>query len=135
MLTKFDAFIAAVSAETKIKFQPEAAGKYQTTLEFEGGRKQTVHIYLGKDDAGDPIIEYFSRICPIEKDNGDLFFAALVTNTRLTYGAIAINGKNLILKQTNLLNNLDPERFLKSLSYVAAKADELEEELTSNDNE
>ena len=133
MLELFDGFIAAVSTETHIPFHKEADGKYSAKIEFEGGRHQKVFVTLDQDDQGDPTINYHSVICKIKENDVELFKDALKMNTSLTYGAIALLNDSLIVHQTYFLRSMEPQRFLKSLSYVAAKADELEESLTAQD--
>ena len=133
MLEAFDGFIAAISTETKIPFIKETDGRYFSNIEFEGGRKQRVLVSLGKDDADDPLVHYYSVICKVKKDDLNLYKDSLKINTNLDYGAIAILDDSLIIHQTMFLKDMDPQRFIKSLLYVAAKADELEEALIQVD--
>lgn len=133
MINVFDGFIAAVSTETRIPFEKEEEGRYRATVSFANGRKQNVLVLLDKDDMGDPTINYYSIICDLETDDVDLFKTALQLNVSLTYGSVALLDGSLIVHHTYFLNNLDPQRFIKSLLYVAAKADELEEVLIEQD--
>ncbi|RME91473.1 MAG: hypothetical protein D6767_05185, partial [Candidatus Hydrogenedentota bacterium] len=126
MLELFDGFIAAVATETHIPFKKEKDGHYFANVEFEGGRHQKVFVSLGEDEQGDPIIEYYSHVGSLPKKDADLLYRLLETNLKLTYGAIALKDDTIIIHQSYFLKTLDPERFLKSLVYVAAKADELE---------
>lgn len=133
MLEPFDAFIAAVAAETHIPFKKQKDGVYLANIEFEGGRHQKVTVALKKDESGDSIIEYTSLIAEIQEKQCDLYQIALETNMNLTYGALAIDNGNLVIKQVSFFKDRDPQRFMKSLSYVAARADEMEEDLTLKD--
>jgi hypothetical protein len=134
MLEIFDGFINAVSTEFHIPFKKEADGEYSAMVEFEGGRHQKVLVTFDKDDAGDAMINYYSVICQLDDPSQELYREALLLNTTLTYGAIAMMEDNsLIMHQATFLKDLDPQRFIKSLTYVAAKADELEEQLTGQD--
>jgi len=134
MLEIFDGFINAVASEFHIPFKKEADGEYSALVEFEGGRHQKVLISFDKDDQGDPMINYYSIICQLTDPSPELFREALLLNTTLTYGAIAMMDDNsLIMHQATFLKDLDPQRFIKSFLYVAAKADELEEQLTGQD--
>ncbi|MDH4199117.1 MAG: YbjN domain-containing protein [Spirochaetia bacterium] len=134
MLEIFDGFIDAVSSEFHIPFKKENDGEYSAMVEFEGGRHQRVLISFGRDDQGDPMISYYSVICKLDEPSPDLFREALLLNTNLTYGAIALMDDNsLIMHQATFLKDLEPQRFIKSFLYVAAKADELEEQLTGED--
>ena len=127
MVELFDGFIAAVSTETGIHFKKEADGRYQARVEFEGGRHQAVLVTLDEDEVGDPLISYFSIVAKKVRDDLKLFKEALELNASLTYGTLAFIDSSFILKHVNLLENLDPQRFIKSFLYIAAKADELEE--------
>ena len=127
MLEVFDGFIAAVSTETKIPLKKEGEGRYSAVVDFEGGRHQNVLITLDEDNTGDPIISFFSIIQKGVKENLRLYKDALTMNASLTYGAIALTDDALIVQRTYWLQNMDPQRFIKSLIFVAAKADELEE--------
>ena len=134
MLEIFDGFIGAVSTELQIPFHKERDGEYSTIIEFEGGRRQKVLISFDKDESGDPMINYYSVICKLEVEAPELFKQSLMMNTSLTYGAIALLEDNsLIMHQATFIKDMDPQRFIKSLLYVAAKSDELEEEFTGLD--
>jgi len=134
MLEIFDGFISAVSTELQIPFKKERDGEFSANIEFEGGRHQKVLISFDTDDQGDPMINYYSVICKLEQDNPELFKESLLMNTALTYGSIALMDDNsLIMHQATFIKDMDPQRFIKSLLYVAAKADELEEELIGED--
>jgi len=133
MLEIFDGFIAAIGTETKLTFNKESDNTYSTNLEFEGGRKQKVLVFLDTDDTGDSTVNYYSIICRVNEDDIELYKKALALNTSLTYGAIALMDDSLVIHQTYYMKDMDPERFIKSLFYVAAKADELEEEIIKED--
>lgn len=138
MVKAFDGFIAAVSAEMNIPFHKEKDGEYSSDIEFEGGRHQKVRVTLGKDDSGDPTINYYSNICKLTEElstNLKLLTDSLKMNAILTYGAVAISKNDLIIHQTYYLKDMDPIRFVKSLLYVAARADELEENIVHVDVE
>ena len=129
----FDGFIAAIASELKIKFHKTEEGHYSTKIEFENNRNQDVMISLGKDESGDRVIHYYSAIAGLKSDSAELYKYALLLNASLEYGAIALVDKSLISRGSMLLKNCEPERFIKSLFYIAAKADEIEEELTGKD--
>lgn len=134
MLEIFDGFINAVASEFHIPFKKESDGEYSALVEFEGGRHQKVLISFDKDDQGDPMINYYSVICKLEDTAPDLLREALLLNTTLTYGAIALmEDDSLIMHHASFLKDLDPQRFIKSFLYIAAKSDELEEQLTGED--
>jgi len=123
----FDGFIAAIAAEFKIKFHKDAENVYTTTIEFENDRTQEVLITLSKDEAGDRIINYYSIVVKLKTDLCELYKYALQVNSSLHYGALALLDNTLIIRNSIMLHHCEPDRFMKSLTYIAAKADELEE--------
>jgi len=123
----FDGFISAIASEFKIQFHKDAESGYSTNLEFENNRSQEVLITLAKDESGDRIINYYSIIGILKNDLCELYKYSLKLNTAFDYGAIALMDNTLILRNSILLEDCDPIRFMKSLTYIAAKADELEE--------
>lgn len=125
----FDGFIAAVASEFKLKFNKTEEGVYTTTLEFENDRSQEILVTLAHDEAEDRIIKYYSVVAKLKSDFGELYKYALQTNVSLDYGALALLNDTLILMNSILLEDCEPIRFIKSLTYIAAKADELEEML------
>ena len=129
----FDGFIAAIASELKIPFHKTGEGQYTANIEFSNNRHQEVLITLDKDESGDRTIHYYSVIGKIDKETCGVNKFALKKNARLDYGAIALIDGTLVLNSSMLLKNCEPERFIKSLIYIAAKADELEDELTGHD--
>ena len=123
----FDGFIAAIGSEFNLQFIKDSEGAYTTNIEFENGRKQEILITLSNDESGDRIIHYYSVIAKLKQDSNDLFKYALELNSALDYGAIVLMNEALVLRESILLHHCEPQRFMKSLSYIAAKADELEE--------
>jgi hypothetical protein len=129
----FDGFISAVASEFKIPFHKAKGGHYTATLEFDNGRSQDIEISLRSDESGDRVINYHSVVTKIEKDNWELYKNCLRMNMEFDYGSLALRGNELIMYNSILLNGCEPVRFIKSLIYVAAKADELEEQLVRDD--
>ncbi|MFC1671097.1 hypothetical protein ACFL20_11960 [Spirochaetota bacterium] len=129
----FDGFISAVASEFKIKFDKDNDNSYSTKVDFQNGRSQKVLITLRKDESGDRIISYYSIIAKLKRDLAELFKYSLQMNSTLDYGAIALLNDTLILRNSILLQDLDPIRFMKTLTYIAAKADELEETMAKDD--
>jgi hypothetical protein len=131
----FDGFIAAIASEFKMKFQKDPAGDaYTTNIEFENGRTQKILITLSKDESGDRIIHYYSVIGKIKHDSMELYKYSLELNSSLDYGAITLMDGTLLLRESILLHHCEPQRFMKSLIYIAAKADELEEMFNKHNN-
>lgn len=123
----FDGFIAAIASEFNITFHKTEEGSYKTTIEFEDDRSQEVLVMLSWDESEDRMIHYYSVIAQMKTDDGDLYKYALETNATLDYGAMALMDGTLVLRNSILLEECDPKRFLKSLIYIAARADELVE--------
>ncbi len=123
----FDGFISAVASDFKIQFHKDSEGSYRTTIEFENDRTQEVLITLTKDESGDRIINYYSIIGVLKKDLCELYKYSLQLNSTFDYGSISLMNQTLVLRNSILLQDCDPRRFMKSLTYIAAKADELEE--------
>ena len=130
----FDGFIAAIASEFKIKFHKSHEGVYNTVIEFEGNRSQEVMVSLTRDESGDRLINYYAVIAKVKADYGELFKYALKLNSTIDYGGIGLMDDMLILRNTLLLEDCQPHQFVKSLTYIAAKADEIEEILTKKDN-
>ncbi len=130
----FDGFIAAIASDFKIKFHKDNDGTYTTNIEFENGRSQQILITLSKDESGDRLIHYYSVIGKVKKGSKGIYKYALELNSNIDYGAIVLMDGNFLLKESILLHHCEPQRFMKSLIYIAAKADELEEILTKDDN-
>ena len=103
------------------------------TLEFDNGRTQNVLVALKQDESGDRVIQYLSTIASLKKDTWDLYKSSLQQNLTFDYGALALDKDNLVMHYTVLLENCEPRTFMKSLIYVAAKADEIEEMLSKID--
>ena len=129
----FDGFISAIASEFKINFHKDSEGGYSTNLKFDNDRSQNILVTLNKDESGDRIINYYSIIGKLKKDVCELYKYALQINGTLDYGAASLLNDTLVLRNSILLEDCDPVRFMKSLFYIAAKADELEELLIHED--
>ncbi len=123
----FDGFIAAIAAEFRIRFHKDSEGAYTTNIEFDNNRSQEVLITLAKDEAGDRIINYYFIVAKLKGDFYEVYKYALQLNTTLNYGALGLLNDTLVLRNSILLQDCDPRRFMKTLTYIAAKADEFEE--------
>ena len=123
----FDGFISAIASEFKIKFHKDAEGSYSTIIEFDNNRNQEVLVTLSKDESGDRIINYYSVVVSLKQDLCELYKFCLQLNSTFNYGALALLNHTLVIQNSILLEDCDPIRFMKSLTYIAAKADEMEE--------
>lgn len=129
----FDGFISAIASELKIPFHKDGEGHYTTTIEFDNGRSQDMLVTLRRDESGDRVINYLSEIMELKSDMPDLYKFCLVLNNTFDYGALALRDKKLVMYNSILLEDCDPVRFIKSLIYIAAKADEVEEMFQKED--
>lgn len=123
----FDGFISAIAGEFRIRFHKDESGSYTTNIEFDNNRSQEVLITLSKDESGDRIVNYYSVIGKLKRDLCELYKFSLQQNAIIDYGTIALMNDTLILRSSILLADCKPHQFMKSLTYIAAKADELEE--------
>jgi len=128
----FDGFISAVASEFNIRFHKDENGNYTTKIKFEGDRSKDILISLTNDESGDRIINYYSIIGILRRDLAELYKFCLEQNASLDYGAFALLNDMLVLRNTSLLKDCDPHRFVKVLLYIAAKADEIEELFMKN---
>ena len=129
----FDGFISAIASELKIPFHKDKEGHYTATIEFDNGRSQDMLVTLRLDESGDRVINYRSEIMEIKNDMPDLYKYCLKLNNTFDYGALALRENTLVMYNSILLEECDPVRFIKSLIYIAAKADEIEEMLLKED--
>lgn len=124
----FDGFISGVASELKIPFHKDGDGSYTASIDFENGRSQDIMIILRKDEAGDKVINYYSKIGNVsESTEEDIFKTCLQLNRKFDYGALALEDETLVMYNSIMLSDIEPRRFIKSLFYISAKADEIEE--------
>ena len=82
------------------------------------------------DIAEQPIMRYWSVVGPAEDiDERSL----LEENASLSYGAFAIRTGNLVVVDTQLIEDADPGEVGSALSNIAAVADRYERELFGHD--
>ena len=129
----FDGFISPVASELKIPFHKGKGGHYTTTLEFDNGTSQDMEISLRNDESGDRVINFLSVVVRLDMENMELYRNCLRMNMEFDYGSLALRGNDLVMYNSILLNGCEPMRFIKSLIYIAAKADELEEMFVKED--
>jgi hypothetical protein len=129
----FDGFISAVASELKIPFHKSKSGYYTATIEFDNGRSQDMEISLRNDESGDRVINFLSVVVSLERENMEFYRNCLRMNMEFDYGTLALRGNELVMYNSILLTGCEPRRFIKSLVYVAAKADELEEMFVKED--
>ncbi len=113
----------------------EDGDSWQVTVPLGALRRQVVRIEFGqKDQAGNPMVIYWSICGPYEEKNAPLL---LRHNAGLLYGAFAVRnfgGTELVVLQANMLaaalTALDVSRVI---SAIAWQADQLEQQLHNVD--
>lgn len=109
--------------------------RYSLTVPLPGGRSQKVAVsFDGRDDDGSHLVVIHSVCGPAD---AKLYRRALRTNTKLSYGALAIaevDGKDhFVLVNTQLARTAQPLELRKSILLIAEKADAMEKRLTGQD--
>lgn len=90
------------------------------------GRTQMVLITDDTDVADQPIVRYWSVIGPAEDIE---YRRCLEENAKLAYGAFAIQDDQLVLMDTQLVQDADPMEVGASIGNLAAYADRYERDL------
>lgn len=97
---------------------------YKIEVPTEPGRSQVVEITRAKDPDGAAIAFIWSNVT--HKSNvGDPYYL-LKLNAELSYGALALHGEQIILKDSQLIDTADSEEIERSVRNVAKRADALE---------
>lgn len=91
-----------------------------------GGRSQVVVITEDVDIAEQPIVRYWSVIGSAENLE---YRRCLEENARLAYGGFAIKDGQLVLMDTQLVQDADPMEVGASIGNLAAYADRYERDL------
>ncbi len=94
------------------------------------GRSQMVLITEDTDIADQAIVRYWSVIGPAADVE---FRRCLGENARLSYGAFALKDENLVLLDTQLVQDADPMEVGASIGNLAAYADRYERDLFGHD--
>lgn len=90
------------------------------------GRTQVVVITEDQDIAEQKIVRYWSVIGPADDID---FRRCLEENSRLCYGAFAVKDEQLVLMDTQLVQDADPMEVGASIGNLAAYADRFERDL------
>lgn len=94
------------------------------------GRSQVVLITHDTDVAEQQIVRYWSVIGGVEDVD---FRRCLEENAQLAYGAIAIHDGQLVIMDTQLVQDADPMEVGASIGNLAAYADRYEKDLFGTD--
>lgn len=100
-------------------------GEFLVEVPTMAGRTQVVHITVGNDPEGLPMLFIWSPVAELHmiRQEAEAF---LQYNAELSYGAAAIFQNMLVIKETQLMNTADPEEVSRMVFHVARVADELE---------
>jgi hypothetical protein len=90
------------------------------------GRTQVVVITEDQDIAEQKIVRYWSVIGPADDID---FRRCLEENSKLCYGAFAVKDEQLVLMDTQLVQDADPMEVGASIGNLAAYADRFERDL------
>ena len=104
----------------------EEGGAIRVEVPTGNGRTQRVLITEDTDIADQHIVRYWSVIGPAE---GIEMRRCLEENARLCYGAFALKDDNLVMMDTQLVQDADPMEVGASIGNLAAYADRYESDL------
>jgi len=108
----------------------DASGGITIEVPTGGGRTQLVLITADVDVADQAIVRYWSVIGPAE---GLELARCLEENARLCYGAFALKDGQLVMMDTQLVQDADPMEVGASIGNLAAYADRYEQDLFGTD--
>lgn len=104
----------------------DAEGTLSVDVPTGGGRSQVVVITEDVDIAEQEIVRYWSVIGAAENID---YRRCLEENARLAYGAFALRDGQLVLMDTQLVQDADPMEVGASIGNLAAYADRYERDL------
>ncbi|MEK6235955.1 MAG: hypothetical protein N2C14_14705 [Planctomycetales bacterium] len=119
-----------------LEVEPTGAGdSREFHLDVPGDRKQRVTVHFGnQDEDGDELVVVYSPCCPADSK---YYEASLRMNLTLPAGALAIRDVDdvptLVMVDVFLAATLHPWQLAKSITYIAERADKLEQRVTGQD--
>lgn len=123
---RFREIVDSIAAACGWEVTDEKDGSICIEVPTGNGRSQVVVITEDTDVADQLIVRYWSVIGSSE---GIEFRKCLEENARLAYGAFALKGPNLVLMDTQLVQDADPMEVGASIGNLAAYADRYERDL------
>lgn len=124
---RLEAIISEMTALHGWQCVTTADNGYKIEVPTEPGRSQVVEITRTKDPDGAPLAFIWSKVT--HKSNvGDPYYL-LKLNAELSYGALALFGEDIILKDNQLIDTADSEEIERSVLNVAKRADALEKQV------
>jgi len=99
---------------------------------WPGGRHQLVALeYFEQQDQ--EFVRMCTRIGPVEVLDEDRLISALRVNAGLAHGALAVMHDALVMLDTQLLQDAEPNEIKASIDYLARTADSYEKTLFGTD--
>jgi hypothetical protein len=108
------------------KVSQEKGGSLSIEVPTGAGRSQVVLITEDHDIAEQKIVRYWSVIGPADDIE---FRKCLEENAHLCYGAFALKDEQLVLMDTQLVQDADPMEVGAAIGNLAAYADRYERDL------
>lgn len=124
---RLEAIISEVTATHGWQCVTTPDNGYKIEIPTEPGRSQVVNVTRAKDPDGAAIAFIWSKVTT-KANVGDPYYL-LKLNATLSYGALALHGEDIILKDNQLIHTADSEEIERSLVNVAKRADELEKQV------
>jgi hypothetical protein len=123
---KFREIVDSIAAACNWQVSEEDNGSICIEVPTGSSRTQMVLITNDVDIADQPIVRYWSVIGAAE---GIEFRRCLEENAKLAYGAFALKDDQLVLMDTQLVQDADPMEVGASVGNLAAYADRYERDL------
>lgn len=122
----FREIVDSIAQACSWRVTDEKGGSICIEVPTGNGRTQMVLITEDTDVADQLIVRYWSVIGPA----GDIEFRrCLEENAKLAYGAFALKDEQLVLMDTQLVQDADPMEVGASIGNLAAYADRYERDL------
>ncbi len=99
-------------------------GSTHVEVPYPGGRTQVVHISQGYDAESEPMVYLWSIACDWQSARD--VWAILRYGMQLSYGAVALQDANVVIKHSMRLSQADQVSLHKAIYHVGLAADQLE---------
>ncbi len=123
---KYRDIVDSIAKACGWRVSSEKSGKLSIEVPTGGGRTQVVLITEDQDIAEQKIVRYWSVIGPADDIE---FRRCLEENAKLCYGAFALRDDQLVLMDTQLVQDADPMEVGAAIGNLAAYADRYERDL------
>lgn len=123
---RFREIVDSIAKACGWQVSAERTGALSIEVPTGSGRSQIVLITEDQDIAEQQIVRYWSVIGPADDIE---FRKCLEENARLCYGAFALKDEQLVLMDTQLVQDADPMEVGAAIGNLAAYADRYERDL------